>query len=406
MVRRWMTAILLGLIAMVSLPTGAGATPSAAPALATILYHDAFARQGLRGWTADRAHWSSAGTGVVRFDGSGSSEIHAPFSTAHRQDFAVRARIRAVGRPAASVSGYGLLVRAAGNGTATAGAIHGGSYFSPETGQTEPKLTWNRDEVAGFDVEPHGGYNTYRLVVHGAAYTLWIDGLRVVSFTIPASRAGTSVGVWGLNRQLEVSSFTVTLLRPAAPLPALPPVKKINLGPADVPSILQLSGGHYYTDEEVARLDSSPLDIVAASGQKMEYEVSYAAAAAPASGPFGLSSYVTAFTAARQAKTRFADDWSGFQQQWTANAGYAAGTIGGLGGAAHTLRFDYTETGYGGPGFNASVVGLFFRRGAYEVFLFADFIRDGVTPDAMTQQLVALGKIVDQRIQRTAPQRA
>src|SRR5947209_1064011 len=56
-----------------------------------------FKTRGLKGWSGAKSAWHADGSGVVTFDGPGSSGLFAPFRTKHLRDFAISASIEAVG---------------------------------------------------------------------------------------------------------------------------------------------------------------------------------------------------------------------------------------------------------------------------------------------------------------------
>lgn len=382
-------------------PTMLAGSPSAFAArpTASVLYHDTFRSKGLTGWkTSNKKLWKAAKNGVLTFTGTKASQIVAPFSTAHAANFAVVAKIKPLGKATNTFSGYGLVVRRSGSDTST--GILGGSFFiAGDANATEPRFLWGLDDVAGTDVKPKAGYNTYRIDVRGTDYSLSINGKLVVNFVIPDFASGTSIGIWDAFNKIQVKSFRVLNIAATAPPTVLPPVKAINLAPTDVPSSLQPAGGHYSTNEELARLAKVPVSSLVSAGRLIEYQVEYAVANTPTSGVVSVDSFVTAYNSAQNAQAGLTQLWSNAQQTYTGAPNYSAATaVTGVGDEAHQLSFDFND-----PSGNSTISGLFFRRGNYTVSVYVQVVQGTVAPADLTKQTVTLGQVVDQRIQQ-APQ--
>jgi hypothetical protein len=390
------------LVSFVTLIVSAVPSAYAAPAGTTrqrVLFQSTFRTTGLKGWIrTNRALWHVTRGGIVTFDGSTTGLILAPFSIAGVHDFAVQASLQAVGNADNPVSGYGVLVRGGPNPS----GISAGSFSSQDNSFfSGPLFVWGTDSIGGSAVPLHSGFNTYRVEVHGTDYTLAIDGKKAVQFTIADFSSGTRVGIWSLNQKLQVKSFKVTRLAKATPLPALPPVKAVNLTAPDVASPLQVAFDHYYSNAELARAAGVPVVDLDDAGLLVTHEAAFAPAQPPQSGPYAVSSYVYGYSSTPAAATGLGNDWPDFQKRWAASLRFSAGDLTGLGDEAHQLSFDYTETGFGGSGFPATLVGIFFQRGAYEVTLFEDFVA-GSRAD-MIAAATALAKVVDGRIQHVTP---
>jgi hypothetical protein len=373
----------------------APATPAAArgtdPPPGATLFSAAFKSRKLKGWKVDRSAWHVTGDGTVSFTGAGTGQMLAPFSTRATHDFAVEAEVEAVGPALHPEAGYGVEVR----GAWPSQGIAGGSHFSATPELNEPLLLWGRDSVGGADVALGAGYNTYRLEVHGRDYTLFINGRRIVRFTIGKFGKGTTVGVWSLNQQILVNSFKVTQLRSAKPLAALPAVEVVDLRPQDVPSSLAPGDGHFATNQELARLNRVPLATLAGAGNIISYHTSYIALSQPDFGPVWATASVDAFLSPDTAQTSLTTRLAGLGQLWSGNTNYAASTVGGLGDEAHALGYEYFAGNY-----DATQVAIVFRRGRYVVSVSESFVQGGgVTRSDLVAQSTALARIVDGRIQ-------
>ena len=400
---RLLAATLVLLSATVFLPGSAHAAStrvsSGVQQQSATLYQAQFKTKGLKGWTVRGrgSGWQVNRKGIVTFDGL-PSELFAPFRSGSVRNFAVQATIKTVGKPTTPFSGYGLIVR----GTASAfSGIFGGFFYSvADGGIVAPLLMWTSggtsDDVSGATATLHPGYNTYRLEVRDTDYTLLVNGQQIVQFKITDFTGGARVGIIGMEQKLQVSSFKVTRLQAAAPLPTLPPVKAIDLDPADVPSVLQSVGGHYSTNELVSRLANIPLATLVSWGRIIGYEAHYLAPTPPTSGPFYLIGFVDALTSSQGAKQDLTSDWTVLQKRWTGNTTFAAGDLSGLGEEAHQLAYDFSDSSG-----NYTRVGVLFRRTTYEVVVVEDFIRGTVSRDDMVKQDTALAKIIDGRIQHS-----
>ncbi len=353
--------------------------------------------KGLKGWThGDAAHWKTSGA-TVTFSGNG-DELLAPFSTAKLHDFAVQAMIKAVGKPLQATSGYGVVVRA----QTPQNGITGGSVTSDNPEYNLPLLIWGDSSIGGSPATLHAGFNLYRIEVHGTDYSLFINGTHIVSFTITdMSAAGTykRIGLWASAQKIQAKALTVTRLGTATALPAAPHVQQINLQTGDVPSAMQPLGNSYITDEELAQLNSATVDSVTSTGLLLSHQTGYATSPVPASGPYGVFSYVYAYSTPDTAATGLTQDVGNEQGTKDQNPNFSMGTAPDVGDEAHSFMYDYTETDSGAT-VTGTIVAIFFRRGTFEVTVFEDFIAGSLSPTDMLAQTTALAKTMDARIQQ------
>lgn len=184
----------------------------------------------------------------------------------------------------------------------------------------------------------------------------------------------------------------------ATPLPTAPPLQAINLHPSDVPAGLDSEGGIYFTNQELADLDNVPANTVNASGLLLSYQANFGTSTPPASGPFGLFSYAYAYSSSQDAQSGLGTDWTSFEKKWSSGPNFAANDVAGLGDEAHQYIVDYTESGFS-PSVPATMVGVLFRRGDYEIDKFEDFVQGSMPRSAMVAQATAPAKIVDGHIQ-------
>jgi hypothetical protein len=390
-------ALLAGASVVTACSAASAPRPPATPAVSgradpspgARLFSAAFKTAKLKGWTADRSVWRVDGSGIVTFTGTGAGQMLAPFSTARTHDFAVEATIEAVGPALHPDSGYGVEVR----GAWPSHGIAAGSHLSTSPELNEPLLMWGRDSVGGADVALSPGYNTYRLEVHGKEYTLFVDGQRIVRFKIGTFSRGTRVGVWSMNQQVLVKSFTVTQLGSAKPLATLPAVEAVDLRPQDVPTSLTAGAGHFSTNQEVARLNKVPLTTLAGAGNIISYSTSYVAPSRPSFGPTWLAAYVFAFLSPDNAEADLTGRLTALQRTWSGNTNYAAGPVSALGDEGHALGYEYFAGDY-----DATAIGILFRRGRYEVVVVENFVQGGgFTRADLVAQTTALATIIDAR---------
>jgi hypothetical protein len=281
-----------------------------------------------------------------------------------------------------------LVVRTAGDGS---GGVLGGIVYSVRLGDTVPQLVWGYDTVGGAKPAFPAGYSVYRLVVHKTDYTLFINGQQVVQFKLADARTGQRVGLWTVNQAIQVTSFTVSRLQAAAPLP----VKTINLGPSDVPSPLLPQEGHYFSAEELSRVDNLPVSTLESRGFAAAYGVSYATQTLPDSGPEFIDSVVNAATSPVAAQQQMARDLAHDQAFAGKLSNYTTGDLSGLGDQAHQLRYDWSTASA-----QFTRIDLYLTRGSYDIEIGEDFIRGTVSQADMVSQTLALAKIMDQRAQQ------
>jgi hypothetical protein len=184
------------------------------------LYSTTFA-SGSNGWsTIGDGQWQTV-SGILTYDGSGTSVFIGPTRTGSKQNFAVEARIQALGKPANNYSCgyfYGIFVRGdykAGSpgdvGGFDAGlrsACNENSYWSVWTGLD----AYNPDLVVRSNAKDDKAWHTYRIEVHGNQYTLYVDGNKMGTGLNNRFLSGTAVGLFALNDQIDVSSFQVQSL--------------------------------------------------------------------------------------------------------------------------------------------------------------------------------------------------
>jgi hypothetical protein len=389
-------ASIIGSYAAAAAPRNAHAPASplgrAYPGAGATLYSAAFKATKLKGWSADKAAWRVNGGGKAIFNGLGTGQMLAPFSTGRTRDFAVEAKIEAVRPSSLPDSGYGVEVR----GAWPLRGIAAGSHFSATLELNEPLLMWGRDSVGGSDVTLSPGYNTYRLEVHNRDYTLYVDGHRTVRFRVGSFSKGTKVGLWSMNQQILVASFKVMRLKAAKPLVALPAIEAVDLQPQDVGSGLVPGAGHFSTNEELARLDKVSLVELAGAGDVISYHTVYTAPSLPGWGPTSVTGEVYAFSSPQMAENDLTARVTSVQRSWSGNTNYATSSVSGLGQEAHALGFEYFAGSYDGTQISVTV-----RDGSIEVAIYVNFVQGGgITRSQLVAQVIALAKIVDGRIQQ------
>lgn len=199
-----------------------------------------------------------------------------------------------------------------------------------------------------------------------------------------------------MNQGIQVTSFTVSRVPGAAPLPTLPPVKAINLGPADVPNQLAAAEGHYFTVEEVSRVNKVPVSTVLSRGFTAAYAVIYAVQTLPDSGPVFVDSVVNATTSPEAAHQEMARDFAGDQAFAGKLPNYASGDLTGVGDdKAHQLSYDWSSASA-----QFTRIDLYLTRGSYYIVIGQDFLQGTLSHGDMVSQTLALAKIMDQRAQQ------
>jgi hypothetical protein len=376
--------------------TNRGATP----------YRATFMTKGITGWSSpDKDDWSVNRKGILTFgrprDGGLEGEIFAPVQTRAVRDFAVQATIKAVGNPYDLLAaGYGVIVR---HSRSPSSGIRGGvqilnSYQTPVASLAQ--LAWGYDDVGGGLADVHPGYNTFLLVVHKTDFTLFINGTEFLQFTIPDYSDGTRVGLWSIAQKLQVKSFEVMRLRTFPPLPAMPPVKALNLGPSDLPGGFLL--GHYSRRTDwTGSADPARVATLNSEGFIIDYGVTftdaYAATDPAATDPIVVSSDVIAFTSPQGAQQELMLDWPSDQVDplLSGATNLVRGDVNGLGDEAHQRSYDYGNAADG-----YTIVDVLFRRGTYGVRIQEWFHQDKVSRPEVVARATALARIVDGRIQQ------
>lgn len=210
---------LLGVVLFLVI-SGARATH---PLSQRVLYHTTWAT-GTAGWrSADTAGWHLRGRTLVT-DGQGGEAFIAPISTGKRTAFTVEATIRYVEPFSPKPQPDVIVLVARSPDVNFALWVHGSRYFAyggnngsiagtifPLTGQL---AVWadpaqRNLAVSAYHVDQH--WHTYRLVVQGTAYHLFVDGRETVSATFHRSLDHPYLGLWTAECHVEVRSFTVTV---------------------------------------------------------------------------------------------------------------------------------------------------------------------------------------------------
>jgi hypothetical protein len=362
------------------------------------LYSANFAKKRLKGWTVlnglDR---SVSNDGIVTLGGNGS--LLAPYQARGVHDYSVRAAIRFVGANS-QLAGSGLIVRGQGSQ-----GVFGGTFSDPANLTLSfPTLFWNTDQIQAGAVSPHSGYNTYRLDAHGPDFSVFLNGQRLLQFTISEygdAHTYAQVGLWNSGTGvIQVKSFTVTRLGRAPRLPAVPPVKKDSLTSSDVPQGLSEVVGAYYMPALIGFLPAGDVEKIDANGLILGYLADFNAPKLPASGPDFAVSYVYAYDSPQDAQAALTSDFAYFHDGWSLPqaSNYAASDLTGLGDEAHAFTLDFVDNFYGSRT-PTSLIGICFRRGAYEVNLFEQFAKPAPSRSDMMTAATGLAKIVDGRIQ-------
>jgi hypothetical protein len=354
-----------------------------------VLYQIDFSQSGLAGWGFQGKRGWKVTDGVLSFDGRAHSEALAPFQTVHLHDFAVEADIQSLGTSSVQGFGYGLIVRGK---TAKFSGIQGGMALSYPKQVVEEEISWNGLQAGGAYVQPHDGFNSYRLEVHGASYTLFVDGLETVQFRIDSFRKGTAVGIWSGSYKLLVRLFRVFRLSRVSPTPKVPALGGLNLKPADVPHGLQQAFGYYWTDDEVARDNQVTLATVTGSGRIATYEVGFEDPAR--TGFYALSSFLGVFSSSEQATVALARDV--IRARFAGSPGYTEADVPELSSDAFRIGFRFEVAN--GPTYD--IGGIFFHRGRYMDAMYATFTVD-VPADQQAADMITLAKVVYQRIPAT-----
>jgi hypothetical protein len=378
-------------VILIIAPVAAGAASAAAPAATVkLLYSAKFGSQ--LGAAVPGFH---ASKGVLSFDGSGATSLIVPYQTKHRPNFAVEMRVRAVSISATPTAfpGYGITVRQSDSDENS--GIFAGSFFSDSATFDEPLILWAGDSVGGDAVDPGTAWHTYRLEVKDTQYRFLIDKKPMITFTIPDFRADTQIGIFSSYVKIKVKSFKVFTLG-SAPAPAvLPPVEKLDIQQNDLPSGFQASIGHYFTNQEVARINQVSLDTVVGQGRVITYEVAYTSAATI--GMFYVSGTVTAYSSTDQAKADYVASIPEDSKTLSTSANVSnlqQITPTGLGDAATVFSFGYTSQSQPYDGYIID-----FIHGGYRSVVNVSFA-PGSDPAAEEAQAVAVAKAIDARLQQ------
>jgi hypothetical protein len=351
-----------------------------------ILYQAGFGQSVLSGWTFQGKKGWNVSSGVLSFNGGAHSEALAPFRTAHLHDFAVEADIQSLGTSSVQGFGYGLIVRGK---AARFSGVQGGMAVSYPKQVVEEEIAWNGLQAGGAYLQPRDGFNTFRLEVHGANYTLFVDGVETVRFWIGAFRKGTTVGIWSGSYKVLIRSFRVLRLARVASTPKVPPLKGINLRSPDVPPGLKPAFGHYWTDDEVARDNQVTLATVTASGRIATYEVGFEDPSR--TGFYALSSFLGVFATSAQATAALSRGV--IHARFASNPGYAEVAVPELSSDAFRIGFEFQVPN--GPTYD--IGGIFFRRGRYMVAMYATFTTD-VSTAQQAADLIGVARTVYERI--------
>ena len=334
-------------------PHGAMARDAMPKGKPGVLYSAHFGKAGLKGWVGVPAGVSVSGD-VLSFDGSSNSMgIEAPFCMNVR-DFAVEAEIEGEGARGQSddFQAYGVFARQSPHG-------HDGVFAFSTFGQVAQEapsgLFFGPDNISGNDVQPGAGYHTYRLEVHGPVYTFSIDAKRVTQFTIRDFARGTCYGIAANNYAIKVRAFRVVRLARSTPkVSPLPALKTLNLTSSDVG--LPLLHGHYYTNEETARLRNTTVASIVASGRILSYSAVFQAQDSR-QGLVYVASSVGAYTSGEAAHTAYGTAVAGD----TSQAGATSKVTTTPGFADETTMISYRPAGRT----DVSYFDIDFRQGRY-----------------------------------------
>jgi hypothetical protein len=348
-----------------------------------LLYRSDFSKTGLAGWNTGGNPWKVS-RGELTYDGVGSSSIIAPF-VAKERDYAVIARIKAIaprGRSRADRS-FGVFVRKT---RAAHSGVFGLSNFTPVPLYTGPVLAFGLDSVGGADIEPHAGYNGYRLDVHGTDYTLSINHKQAVHFVMPEYKDGTLVGIASTLYAISVKWFHVIRLPSRHPTDApVPRVKRANINETDTAPLVQVYG-HFFNNVETARLRKVPLQSVVDSGRTISYDAQFQPTGRTV--PYGLKYIdcsITGFVSVAATRAGYTRELGLVRDVYGHFQSYKATKIGGLGDEATVARYGNRTR---------SRAGIVFRQGTYLVSMRFDFsgpiYQAGATHASQLATLVAL----------------
>jgi hypothetical protein len=359
------------------------------------VFQSSFKTKGIKKWTTlGSTVWKVNGKGNLTFDGSSVSSIFAPVSVTKLHDFRLEVKMKLTGGTGKDGTGFALTVRS----NHSSPGIAGGIFYSSAGGfgVNEPQLIWDDQSVGGKATTVSAGFNTFRIDVHGEDTTFLINGLEVVQFSIHTLNVGSSVGVLSEDLPVQIKSLTVTKLKAANALPAVPPLQTINLSSSEVPSTLSSSEGHYITSDELAQLSGQP-----PAGFILGHVAGFAnLSAQPGStGPMAIFSYIDADASIEVAQGDDTGNWGFGKQQWSACKNFSAEDLSGLGSEAHVMTADFSSTGdCTGSDVAGTLIGVYFQQGAYAVAIFEDFVLGSTARADAVSQTEALAAIVEKRI--------
>jgi hypothetical protein len=234
--------------------------------------------------------------------------------------------------------------------------------------------------------------------VHGTDFTLAINGLTIVAFTIPEYANGNLVGIDVWRQDIQVRSFTVTRLAPAAPLPALPPVKAVSLTPGEAPTGFQFRLGYYYTPVEAAQFFGGSSGITN-PGLRIFYHDQYGPQQSPATLDLDVSTNVFAYDSTANAEIGAQANWVDNQAEFAHAGNRTTADLVGVGVDGHVAAGDLSFRDAFGAIITEPVVEVCFREGIYMVDLFVPFVMGSLSQSAMIAQAMALAKRVDAHAQ-------
>jgi hypothetical protein len=199
------------------LATQIATTTKPSPTLLPSLPWTADLGAGLPGWTGSTDNWTLAKTSFVTMSGSYEAlPFLWPSFNPGARDYAVEARIRQISCIHDSCN-FGLVVRSDGRDTGYAVGVGrwgntGVTVMLPVTGTWGESGPSDENHWVRTGVDPGaGGWNTYRLEVHGDVLTFRIDGGLIYHYEDTELFANTAgqVGLWANRAQIEMSSFRV-----------------------------------------------------------------------------------------------------------------------------------------------------------------------------------------------------
>lgn len=372
-------------------PAASAAAPGQATGAATLLYRWVFPARGSSGaWTFAQS--------TASYGGASNATLLAPYTLKHVANFAVQAQIQGTGPggPDANLIGFGLVTRQVAANPHT--TVAGGSYFSTNSEDDNPELSWNGDTVGGASFSPGTSWHLYRLEVRGSDYQLFIDGKQVAAYTIGDYPYPAHVGIFSTYYRVRVRNFAVYRLdAPSSPAPTFPPTKPYNLTVGDLPTTTFYlpTVQHYYTDEETARERGVTLASLQATGRVASYGTDFFA---HGKDLIDVYSSVTAFTSAAAARADVPERLDALRPFYRAYPNYHE-LPGNL--LAEVSAGFSTDFQAGGQKF--SVLALFFARDGYEVLIRVTIFQGSLSADRLQRLAVTLGGIVDHRIQAGAP---